>query len=315
MRSAERKRGQYGMILALGMVPLVVLAAGAVDMGMMSVHSSEAESVAYAAAHTAIVAYAEGKSVGEAELMAKNVVANHLSSFDNKPFNLDGISWGRVDRTNGAFLASPFIEAAEAKVSRTGKNASNTFFASFLGQNSLEVHGQAMSDQIPSIVDDAICTTDINFERKTAEAVVGLAHDLHKVVTLEMKDPPPTGYYRLYKAGIAESGSSQKNESAVFRVRNDSNPTGVPLPSEANCGDQYVMRDYDNGVKGHFKLKERVYLGTFYIDQNSTNTLEMQHYCAYVNQCPEFHDLSQPCGTKAHSIHLKEGWALCGDPL
>lgn len=311
---AGSRRGQYSLLMALLAMPMVGVAAVSVDLGLMSVHASQAETVAYAAAHTAIVAYAEGKPIGEAELLARTVVDDHASVFDGQPYRLDEIQWGQVDRANGSFLSAATIEAARATVSRTGSTAVATFFAGAFGMPDSEIHGVAMSDQVPSTLHDDTCRTEIQFVRDSREAVVGLG-DLSEVVTADIVDPPQSGWYRLYKAGVSESGRSQRNESAVFRLKNPTNPSGLPLRSEANCGEQYVMRDYDNGYNGHFRLQERVYLGTFYIDEDGPNELEMQHYCAFVDQCPQYHDLSQPCGAIGHSVHLKEGWALCGEAL
>ncbi|MEO0601761.1 MAG: hypothetical protein AAF211_10005 [Myxococcota bacterium] len=305
------RRGQYSLLFALVLVPLMLVAAVAIDTATASVHASQAESVAYAAAHTAIVAYSQGKTQTEAEALAKQVVVDHPSLFDGQDYQLDRLEWGRVDRTTGAFSAFAVVEAARARVSRPGVT---TLFGGLAGPQSVTIEGVAVSDQIPSQLHNDVCTTQIDFALSGKDGLSGLGN-LERVVTVQINDPPPSGWYRLYKAGVAESGSSQRNESAVFRLTNPANPRGLPLASEANCGDQYVVRDYDNGLKGHFKLKERVYLGTFYIDEDGPNALDMQHYCAFVDTCPQFHDESQPCGSKAHSVHLQQGWALCGEAL
>lgn len=311
--STVSRRGQYSVLFVLGLIPLMALGAVAVDVGLLSVHASQAETVAYAAAHTAIVAYAEGKDTKEAEALARQAVADHPAVIDGVAYELMGLQWGRVDRASGDFSVDKNIQAAEAQVQRTADVS--TLFGVFTGSGSVQMGSQAVSEQIPSLLHTGACDLEIPFTRPGGELLVGMQHDLHRSVNAHIADPPPSGWYRLYKAGLSESGNSQRNESAVFRLTNPTNPSGLPLASEANCGDEYVMRDYDNSHRGHFKLKERIYLGTFYFDEEGPNTLEMRHYCAFVDECPQFHDTSQPCGSMAHSIHLKQGWALCGEAL
>jgi len=96
---------------------------------------------------------------------------------------------------------------------------------------------------------------------------------------------PLKGWYHLYSDSIAESGASQRNESAFFRVYNSTNSYGTPR--WANCGYEWIVQDADNDG---FPSGSRIYIGTFWLDEGD-NQLVMHHYCPLYRSgnCPTFH--------------------------
>jgi hypothetical protein len=118
---------------------------------------------------------------------------------------------------------------------------------------------------------------------------------------------PADGWYDVYDFPPSDSGDSQRNESAMVRIFNASNPGGWPL--NPNCGDEYILVDADN----EDLVPERVLLGTFWLLEGE-NTLQLTHYCDAWDACPTFHDDLDPASTCAsdgiNSVHLS-GDGLC----
>ncbi len=119
------------------------------------------------------------------------------------------------------------------------------------------------------------------------------------------------GFYHIYDYSIAESGASQRNETAYLRVTNGTRPEGEPV--YANCGYEWLVRDADND--GPLPEGSRIYIGTFYLEAGD-NTLNLYHYCPLyrAGECPSFQDSStdDTCdGSGANSVHiLAEGLCL-----
>jgi len=111
------------------------------------------------------------------------------------------------------------------------------------------------------------------------------------------------GWYHIYDRGMAESGSSQTNETAFVRILNVTNPSG--LPAWANCGDDWFVVDADNFGAPNQPL----YVGTFWLDEGD-NALELMHYCpVYRNGgCTGLHITDWGEGTcestNPNSVHL-----------
>ncbi|HJN76253.1 MAG TPA: hypothetical protein QGF58_20155 [Myxococcota bacterium] len=119
---------------------------------------------------------------------------------------------------------------------------------------------------------------------------------------------PAEGWYHIYSDSIAESGGSQRNESAFFRVENASNPSGVPR--WANCGYEWIVQDADNDG---FPGGSRIYIGTFWLDEGD-NDLVMHHYCPLYRSgnCPTFHieGEAQCDSSNVNSVHYY-GTGIC----
>jgi len=119
------------------------------------------------------------------------------------------------------------------------------------------------------------------------------------------------GTYHVYSNYIAESGSSQTNESAYIRISNSTNPDGFPMFS--NCNTDWVVADLDNGMAIPSGMV--AYVGTFYLAQGD-NAITMGHYCPLyrAGECPSFHieiDSSSTCDTgNPNSVHFT-GTAVC----
>ena len=119
------------------------------------------------------------------------------------------------------------------------------------------------------------------------------------------------GWYHVYDYTIAESGDSQRNETAYFRITNGSTSDG--LPYFANCGDEWLVLDADN--EGELPAGSRIYIGTFYLEAG-TNLLTMTHFCDLVRNgsCTEYEttDSDQTCDVTSNpnSVHF-EGEGIC----
>jgi len=128
-------------------------------------------------------------------------------------------------------------------------------------------------------------------------------------------DAPLTGWFHVYDLAIAESGGSQRNESAFLRVPNDLNLDGTP--AVANCGQDWLTDDADND--GPLPPDTTQYLGTFLLVEGP-NRVEVHHFCALQRQgyCESFEDTSDPnslCDTgNPNSVHIT-GLAVCLQPV
>ncbi len=125
------------------------------------------------------------------------------------------------------------------------------------------------------------------------------------------------GWYHVYDFTIAESGSSQTNETARLRVKNSGNPEG--LPAFGNCpgqdgGEDWWVVDADND--GDLPEGSRIYVGTFWLEAG-TNQVEMSHFCPTWRggECDSLH-ITQSSGSTCdsggvNSVHfLGEGICL-----
>lgn len=303
---AHSRRGQYALITGLGMVPAFTIGAMSLDLALASMFSSEAELVAFSAAQTAIVAYDQGKSKAEAEAMADDLVRSHVA-FDGQSFTLTEVQWGYVDRARGQIVQGGEIEAARATVARTGVKGISTFFGGLVGVGKLDIGTSAISDTLPSEFDRDDCDTKVEFN---GDAGYISSADFDRTVEVLLQNVESGGWYAIYKDDVAESGSTQRNESSYYRVINEHNPAG--LPRDPNCEGEHVVLDYDN--EGY--SPDRVYLGTFWFDGDGPNTIVMHHYCAIRDLCPLFEDPYAQCGDTADSVHFDRGEGyLCLEAL
>ena len=104
-----------------------------------------------------------------------------------------------------------------------------------------------------------------------------------KTGTLDVSD---TGRFDVYSRYSAESGSVQANESAFYRIANETSVDGLPVLG--NCGDEWVVEDLDN--ESAWPEDAYIYIGTFDLEEGY-NQLTFSHYCMLyeVGECPEFH--------------------------
>lgn len=120
-----------------------------------------------------------------------------------------------------------------------------------------------------------------------------------------------SGWYHVYDYTIAESGSSQTNETARFRITNAGNPEGTPR--YANCGEDWWVMDADND--GELPEGTRIYIGTFWLEPGQ-NDLTMEHLCPTLRagECTELHetgDAGSTCDTSnPNSVHF-DGEGIC----
>ncbi len=119
---------------------------------------------------------------------------------------------------------------------------------------------------------------------------------------------PIAGLFDVYDTSVAESGSSQMNETGFVRIRNSHSSQGEPV--FANCGLDWLVMDTDNDGPP----PNLVYVGTFDLDEGD-NELTLYHFCPLYQQgyCTEFHTgdpNDNGCNDGPHSIHFN-GQGLC----
>lgn len=292
------RRGQYAIMLALGLIPVIGVGALSLDLSVAATLQSQADAVAYAAAQTAIVAYNENKTVADAQTLAGQVVDGY-KTIDGTQFVLDGIDWGYLNPKTGQLVKDANIVAAEARVRRVKDQGVATMFGRLFGLQSIKVGGSAISEQIPS---DFAFYCDLELPFLGAPGSITSA-DFNKKLNVPVGRVPESGWYAVFKDQVSESGAKQRNESSFYRVFNDAAPDG--LPRDTNCGgSEYVVRDYDNNLG---KVPDKVLLGEFYFDADSDNVIQMRHYCSIWQACPEFVDSQHFCGRTGESIHFNRG--------
>ncbi|MEQ1564478.1 MAG: hypothetical protein ABMA64_02485 [Myxococcota bacterium] len=134
-----------------------------------------------------------------------------------------------------------------------------------------------------------------------------LSYDPPEVRTLTA---PVSGWFDLYDEELSHEEDDEWNESAMVRVSNLGNPTG--LPALANCDSDWVAVDPDNFVDSNGDL---LYFGTFWVEAGP-NTLELEHLCPRVRagSCANLEfvdDRDTTCSSgDGNSAHL-DGERLC----
>ncbi len=167
---------------------------------------------------------------------------------------------------------------------------------------------RTLDDVPPEIVKEDPCPDDVNATFHPDGIYVKSWDRMEDSGTLVAD---VAGLYHVYDYTIAESGESQTNESAYFRVTNDTNPSGVP--EFANCRTDWVVIDLDN--EAPLEEGSRVYVGTFWLDEGD-NPLTMHHFCPIVRSggCPDLHLTDDSGGTcdsdNPNSVHFN-GEGLC----
>lgn len=160
----------------------------------------------------------------------------------------------------------------------------------------------------PELVRDDPCPEDVNATFGPGEIYV---KSWDRQTDTGVLTAAEAGLYHVYDFTVAESGASQFNESAYFRITNASNPGGQPALQ--NCRDEWVVQDIDND--GAMGRGQRLYIGTFPLEAGD-NDLEMHHFCPLVRDgaCPDLHLLDDPAGTcdsdNPNSAHFN-GEGLC----
>jgi hypothetical protein len=116
---------------------------------------------------------------------------------------------------------------------------------------------------------------------------------------------PVDGVYEIYDSQLAESGSSQMNETGYLTVTNSVNPNGYPVT--ANCGLYHLVADADNNGTP----TSAIYVGTFSLMAGEDNLLTLHHYCPMYQDghCTSFHNGDPNTGsgcntTNANSLHM-----------
>jgi hypothetical protein len=100
-----------------------------------------------------------------------------------------------------------------------------------------------------------------------------------------------TGRFHVYSPFSAESGATQLNESAFYRIENEVSPDG--RPQFGNCGEDWIVQDADNDET--WTEGDYIYLGTFDLVEGA-NTLRLNHYCLmyWEGECLDLHFAEDP---------------------
>lgn len=145
---ARSRRGSYSPLIGVLIWVVVGFGALSVDLSFMTMANLQAQATADAASHAALIGYRENKNTAEGDSAAAFVIKEDLVALTNA--TLDSVEYGEWDFDAKAFdNASPKINAARAKVSRTGANGNpvKTLLAGLIGVPQFDVDATAIATQ------------------------------------------------------------------------------------------------------------------------------------------------------------------------
>jgi len=138
-----------------------------VDISYIAMANTQAQAVADAASHAALVAYrsSEARSVEQRAVEGKRAAAffaEHNEVGLGEPGRLSAVTFGKFNPSNGQFLADaqPY-NAARARVERSGSNPLELFLAPVLGLDSADIVQEGITAANPReimVVVDRSCS-------------------------------------------------------------------------------------------------------------------------------------------------------------
>ncbi len=139
------------MIMAFSLVPILGMGAIAIDISYLAAATDQAQAVADAASHAALLSYRDSEApthvarVAKAKRAAEWIVEHNAVGFGGRA-DLSKLDFGAYDVRTGGFAAGGSTpNAVRAVVSRRGANALDTFQAGIIGYDELEVEQQGTS--------------------------------------------------------------------------------------------------------------------------------------------------------------------------
>jgi len=165
----EEKRGNYSMFMGVFAVSVVGFGALGVDISYIAMANKQAQAVADAASHAALIEYRNHPSPDAAvRVAAGNVAAQHY--VDNNTVGLSGqkgtlaeVIFGQFDPSTDTTInggAQPY-NAAYARVERTNTNALDLFLAPIIGHADADVSQEGITAANPRnimVVVDRSCS-------------------------------------------------------------------------------------------------------------------------------------------------------------
>ena len=145
MPDRSEERGNYSMFMGVFATAVIGFGALGVDISYIAMANNQAQAVADAASHAALVAYRTSESadvadrVTQGEAAAAFYVANNNVGLGEHG-DLTTVQFGIFNPSTGNFTAgaTPY-NAAYAEVERSGGNALDLFLAPIIGQNQADV--------------------------------------------------------------------------------------------------------------------------------------------------------------------------------
>lgn len=167
MQERSSRRGNYSMFMGVLATGVIGFGALGVDLSYIAMSNSQAQAVADAASHAALVAYRTSEASSPATRAAQGRTAANYFVANNtvglgETGDLDSLTFGIFNPSNGQFSpgAEPF-NAARAVVTRTGGNSLELFLAPLLGQDTAQVRQEGVTAANPRevmVVVDRSCS-------------------------------------------------------------------------------------------------------------------------------------------------------------
>jgi Flp pilus assembly protein TadG len=177
------RRGSYNAVLGFLLPISIGLAALSVDTSWMRLSESQAQDVADAAAHAALIELRRTGSTSSARSAAEKVIAQNYVGEANG--DLGDIEFGQWDRDSGGFDTSVSRpNAVRVGVGRYEDNPLNLHFATIWGKNSVEVGGRSTaatrSLNVVLVMDvTGSFSAEIGQARAAARAFLDILEDTH----------------------------------------------------------------------------------------------------------------------------------------
>lgn len=180
LQRGKKRQGNYTVLMILMLSVLLGFGALSVDVSLMRLAQSEAQDIADAAAHAAIVELKRTGDYTKADLAAREVVAaNTVIGAQAELLDLDFGSWDNSGRT---FTSTTQGNGVRVQVGRTGVNSVPLLLAPLLGWMSVEVTGNATAAtqrlQAILVMDITGSWAQKNFV-KARDAAVAFLDELH----------------------------------------------------------------------------------------------------------------------------------------
>jgi len=146
MERRSRRRGNYSMLMGFSLVGILGMGAIGVDISYLATANDQAQTVADAASHAALLTYRDSEAsshetrAAQAMVAAQWVVDNNDVGFGGTA-DLSQLEFGVFDVRSGGFTpgGGDTPNGVRATVSRKGDNALDTILAGVIGTDQMEV--------------------------------------------------------------------------------------------------------------------------------------------------------------------------------
>lgn len=176
------RRGSYNAMLGF-MLPMVVgFTALAVDTGWIRLADSQAQDVADAAAHAALIELRQSGSATQAKLAAEKIIEKNIVGGSHA--TMADIELGTWDRATGAFVSAVDANAVKVRLGRYEDDPVDLNFARIWGRDSIQVEANATAAarilRVVLVMDiTGSFAEEIGSAREAALAFMDILEDTH----------------------------------------------------------------------------------------------------------------------------------------